>query len=275
MNSLWQKYLNYVISYKKSIYILSKLNMTHYQQEEFCKQFKKEFFDNEKISVLELGSYNVNGTIRDIFNNTNNYVGLDVTGGPGVDIAYNGKDISINENFDLCISCECFEHNPYYLENFLKMIELGKKDAVIVFTCATIGRSEHGTHMSDPTSAPGSMEKWNYYKNLTKEHFTKKINLDKLFYKFIFLENKYSKDLYFIGLKSEKYKKNLSNFKNSILSKNTIVVDLDKTLGKNIMSKINFFIEYIMPNIIGDFLTRKIKIILFKFYNFIKQRHQN
>ena len=48
------------------------------------------------------------------------------------------------------------------------------------------------------------------------------------------------------------------------------MVDLDKTLGKNIMSKINFFIEHIMPNTIGDFLTRKIKIVLFKFYNFIK-----
>ena len=236
--------------------------MSHFQQIEFCKLFKNKFFENKKISVLELGSYNVNGSIRTIFDNTNEYIGLDLIEGPGVDIVYDGKHISINQEFDLCISCECFEHNPNYFENFLKMIQLAKKDGVVVFTCATIGRSEHGTTESDMASSPGSMEKWNYYKNLKKNDFTKKVNLSKFFYKFLFFENYISKDLYFIGIKSKQYEKNLSNLRNEILSKNTLVLDLNLNFRQIFERKIKFIIDNILPNIFGDFLTRKIRIKL-------------
>tara|TARA_B100001057_G_C22736499_1_gene905994 strand:- start:144 stop:917 length:774 start_codon:yes stop_codon:yes gene_type:complete len=243
--------------------------MSHYQQIEFCKLFKNEFFESKKISILELGSYDVNGSIRTIFDNTSKYIGLDLIKGPGVDIVYDGKDIPINQEFDLCISCECFEHNPNYFENFLKMIELAKKDGLVVFTCATIGRSEHGTTDSDLKSSPGSMEKWNYYKNLKKSHFTKRINLAKFFYKFLFFENYISKDLYFIGIKSKQYERNLLNFRNKILSKNTLVLDLNLTLRQIIIKKIKFLIDKILPSIIGDFLTRKIRIKLLKIYKYI------
>lgn len=234
--------------------------MSHYQQVEFCKLFKNEFFESKKISILELGSYDVNGSIRTIFDNTSKYVGLDLIKGPGVDIVYDGKNIPINQEFDLCISCECFEHNPNYFENFIKMIELAKKDGLVVFTCASIGRREHGTTDSNFRSSPGSMKKWNYYKNLKKSHFTKRINLEKLFYKFLFFENYVSKDLYFIGIKSKKYEKNLLNFRSKIIRKNTLVLDLNLTLREIIARKTRFFFKNILPSIIGDFLTRKIRI---------------
>tara|TARA_B100000989_G_C19453912_1_gene433071 strand:- start:167 stop:901 length:735 start_codon:yes stop_codon:yes gene_type:complete len=234
--------------------------MSHYQQVEFCKLFKNEFFESKKISILELGSYDVNGSIRTIFDNTSKYVGLDLIKGPGVDIVYDGKNIPINQEFDLCISCECFEHNPNYFENFIKMIELAKQDGLVVFTCASIGRREHGTTDSNFRSSPGSMKKWNYYKNLKKSHFTKRINLEKLFYKFLFFENYVSKDLYFIGIKSKKYEKNLLNFRSKIIRKNTLVLDLNLTLREIIARKTRFFFKNILPSIIGDFLTRKIRI---------------
>ena len=243
--------------------------MSHYQQIEFCKLVKVNFFENKKISVLELGSYNVNGSIRTIFDNTTEYIGLDLIKGPGVDVVYDGKHMPINQEFDLCISCECFEHNPNYLENFLKMIQLAKKDGVVVFTCASIGRSEHGTTETDMTSSPGSMEKWNYYKNLKKTDFTKKINLSKFFYKFLFFENYISKDLYFIGIKSKQHEKNLSNFRNEILSKNTLVFDLNLNFSDVFERKMKFIIDNILPNIFGDFLTRKIRIKLLKIYKYV------
>ncbi len=234
--------------------------MSHYQQVEFCKLFKNEFFESKKISILELGSYDVNGSIRTIFDNTSKYVGLDLIKGPGVDIVYDGKNIPINQEFDLCISCECFEHNPNYFENFIKMIELAKQDGLVVFTCASIGRREHGTTDSNFGKSPGSMKKWNYYKNLKKSHFTKRINLEKLFYKFVFFENYVSKDLYFIGIKGKKYEKNLLNFRSKIIRKNTLVLDLNLTLREIIARKTRFFFKNILPSIIGDFLTRKIRI---------------
>ena len=49
-------------------------------------------------------------------------------------------------------------------QNNLKMIDLAKDDGIVVFTCASVGRDEHGTEESNISSSPGSMKKWNYYK---------------------------------------------------------------------------------------------------------------
>ena len=129
-----------------------------------------------------------------------------------MDIVYDGLNLDIQDKFDLSISCECFEHNPYYLENFKKMIEQTKNDGVVVFTCASIFRKEHGTTRTTPADSPGSMEKWDYYKNLFKKDFEKKIDMTKIFYKHKFYYNLFSYDLFFIGIKSENYSENFKIF---------------------------------------------------------------
>jgi len=185
--------------------------MSHTQQQDFCKLVDKNFFREKKISILEIGSYNVNGTIRDIFINQK-YLGIDVKKGPCVDIVYDGLNLDIEDKFDLSISCECFEHNPYYLENFKKMIELTKNDGVVVFTCASLFRKEHGTTRTTSGDSPGSMEKWDYYKNLFKKHFTKKMDMNKIFYKYQFYYNLFSDDLYFIGIKNHNHLESFKSF---------------------------------------------------------------
>jgi SAM-dependent methyltransferase len=185
--------------------------MSHAQQQYFCKLVEKNFFERKKISILEIGSYNVNGTIRDIFVNQK-YIGVDVKKGPCVDIVYDGQNLDIKDKFDLSISCECFEHNPFYLENFKKMIELTKNDGVVVFTCASLFRKEHGTTRTTSADSPGSMEKWDYYKNLFKKDFEKKIDMNKTFYKYQFYYNLFSDDLYFIGIKNDNHLESFKSF---------------------------------------------------------------
>jgi SAM-dependent methyltransferase len=243
--------------------------MAHFQQIEFCKSIKEFFFYNSKISVLELGSYNVNGTLRDIFTNTSEYLGLDIAHGPCVDHVYDGKVIDIeNKDFDLCISCECFEHNPYYIENLLQMIRLNKNDGVVVFTCATIGRTEHGTAESETpsnSSSPPSMVKWNYYKNLKKKDFTKKINFGDLFLKHKFYLNSVTRDLYFVGIKDRNHLNNFINFNNQIIHRNTNVSFINPTFSEIKFSLIHYLFNNVLPYIIGDYLTRKLRIFLKKF----------
>jgi SAM-dependent methyltransferase len=189
--------------------------MSHAQQQYFCKLVEKNFFERKKISILEIGSYNVNGTIRDIFVNQK-YIGVDVKKGPCVDIVYDGQNLDIKDKFDLSISCECFEHNPFYLENFKKMIELTKNDGVVVFTCASLFRKEHGTTRTTSADSPGSMEKWDYYKNLFKKDFEKKIDMNKTFYKYQFYYNLFSDDLYFIGIKNDNHLENFKSFNHDV-----------------------------------------------------------
>ena len=208
--------------------------MSHTQQQDFCKLVEKSFFREKKILILEIGSYNVNGTIRDIFVNQR-HIGVDVKKGPCVDIVYDGLNLDIQDKFDLSISCECFEHNPYYLENFKTMIELTKDNGVVVFTCASIFRKEHGTTRTTSADSPGSMEKWDYYKNLFKKDFEKKINMNKIFYKYQFYYNFFSDDLYFIGIKNHNHSESFKSFNYDIISR------FQKEISQHLISFYLFF----------------------------------
>jgi len=72
----------------------------------------------------------------------------------------------------------------------------------VIFTCATQGRLEHGTQRTSPAESPGSQDiGWNYYKNLQAKDFTKQFPIGELFSQHLFVTNRRSKDLYFIGSK--------------------------------------------------------------------------
>ena len=125
--------------------------MAHREQMSFVESVKRKFPDNFVSSkVLEVGSYNVNGSVRQFFDNCV-YVGLDVFPGNCVDVVCSGHLYGASDNtFDCCISCECFEHNPFWKETFLNMFRMLKSGGILIFTCATTGRPEHGTKRTSP-----------------------------------------------------------------------------------------------------------------------------
>lgn len=177
--------------------------MAHPQQREFILKVKKQFpnfFENKKI--LEIGSLNINGTVRDFFEQCD-YIGVDVAEGPGVDIVCQGQDYNEDdESYDVTCSAECFEHNPYWQETFENMIRLCKNGGLVFFTCATEGRPEHGTTRTDPESSPLTISiGWDYYKNLTEKDFVEKINFEKYFSAYEFSIGYENFDLYFWGIK--------------------------------------------------------------------------
>ena len=66
--------------------------MSHHQQLSFINFVKNKFpdyFDNKK--VLEVGSLNINGSVRQFFTNCD-YIGLDVGEGKDVDIVCQGQE---------------------------------------------------------------------------------------------------------------------------------------------------------------------------------------
>lgn len=153
--------------------------------------------------ILEIGSYDVNGVVRSLFGECKSYVGVDLTDGPGVDIIASGHEVGYDdESFDLTISCECFEHNPYWLETFENMVRMTKPGGLTVFTCASRGRLEHGTIRTDDGMSPGTMAVGiNYYRNLRQRDFTRNLNLEKMFIDHRFFYMSYARDLYFAGVK--------------------------------------------------------------------------
>lgn len=177
--------------------------MSHPQQINYIKSLKEKFksnFINSK--VLEIGSLDINGSIRPFFENCQ-YIGIDVGEGPGVDIVCEGQDYNVDDcSFDTVISCECFEHNPHWKETFNNMIRICKKNGVIIFTCATDGRPEHGTTRTKPKDCPLTIARgWDYYKNLVETDFSSNFCLDDIFLQYEFSNNLESFDLYFWGIK--------------------------------------------------------------------------
>lgn len=176
--------------------------MAHKEQTDYIASLKAKFpltFSGGR--TLEVGSLNINGTVRNAFH-SDEYVGVDVGAGSGVDVVIGGHEYDNKTPFDCCISCECFEHNPFWKETFLNMIRLCKSGGIVVFTCATVGRPEHGTERSTPHDSPLTIAKgWSYYLNLTEEDFSF-VDFDSIFVDYEFSINPQSCDLYFYGVKA-------------------------------------------------------------------------
>jgi len=157
-----------------------------------------EFFSG--VSVFEIGSADINGSVRTYFQSTD-YVGVDLIPGPGVDVVGQGEDVRLNREFDVAISTECLEHNPKYRETFENMVRHVRPGGMVLFTCASTGRPEHGTERSDSGDSPGTIARgWNYYKNLEPEDLSG-FPFESVFEGFQFYANRISCDLYFVGLK--------------------------------------------------------------------------
>ncbi len=149
--------------------------MAHFQQLQFVREVKAglpSFFSNKK--VLEIGSWDVNGSVRSNFSNCD-YIGVDIAEGTGVDLVSKGEDLTLADNeFDVVISCECFEHNFEWVKTFNNMIRMLKPDGLCVVTCATLGRSEHGTKRTNADASLTALNNFpHYYCNLSIMDFKK------------------------------------------------------------------------------------------------------
>lgn len=173
--------------------------MAHIQQRDFFNSVKKIFPKYFKdVSVLEVGSLNINGTVRDFYKSYK-YIGIDLSEGEGVDLVMSGESIDFPDNsFDVAVSAECFEHNPYWIETFANMHRVASQ--FVLFTCASDGRPEHGTTRTTPDDSPFTLQ-WDYYKNLNENDFNTNFKLDEMFSKYKFSYNNQSCDLYFWGVK--------------------------------------------------------------------------
>lgn len=152
--------------------------------------------------VLEIGSYDVNGSVRQLFAGCRDYVGVDLTPGPGVDrVGYGHEVADADESYDVVISGECFEHDPMWRQTFTNMVRLTRPGGLVAFTCASRGRPEHGTTRSDTSLSPGTQAVGlDYYRNLTEDDFAD-LPLGDWFsdWRFWYLPTNF--DLYFAGVR--------------------------------------------------------------------------
>ena len=204
--------------------------MAHFQQLHFVEQLARHMAERwDDRRVVEIGAADVNGSIRPFFAGAH-YTGVDLAPGPGVDLVGDGHDVAIEtDSVDLAISCECFEHNPKWRETFQNMHRMTRPGGIVVVTCASRGRLEHGTTRTRPQESPGTVAVgWDYYRNLNRADFERDFDLPSMFETFAFYRNDVSKDLYFAGRKrgvaAAPLRLDLGRFGGELAAANTLVL---------------------------------------------------
>lgn len=87
-------------------------------------------------TVVEVGSYDVNGSVRRLFSGTQ-YVGIDVRPGRGVDVVANGAEWQPPEPVDVVVSTSTLEHTPQAMRIVANMAAMLKPGGTCIITCAT------------------------------------------------------------------------------------------------------------------------------------------
>jgi SAM-dependent methyltransferase len=178
--------------------------VAHEEQINFCKKVKNsfpEYFKN--VNVLDVGSLDINGSNRYLFEDYE-YTGIDVGEGKNVDVVCRGHEFKSSILFDTIISTEVFEHDVHYVKTIKNIISLLKPNGLFLFTCASIGRPEHGTFRTTIQDNPlAHGEFGEYYKNLEESDIRKIVNIEKIFAEFTFEYQDPPCDLYFYGIKKK------------------------------------------------------------------------
>jgi len=108
--------------------------------------YGKKFFDTylknvENLTIVDIGSEDVNGSLRSIAPSNNTYVGVDFAKAKGVDIVITDP-YSLpfnNETVDVVVSSSCFEHSEFFWLVFNEMLRILKPSGLIYMNVPSNG----------------------------------------------------------------------------------------------------------------------------------------
>lgn len=100
-------------------------------------------------SIIEIGSYNVNGSLRPYIESLSpsEYIGVDVLDGPGVDMVCRAENLMDHfpaDRFDIVLSTEMIEHVKDWRKVLSNIKRLCKPNGIIMITTRSLGFRYHG-----------------------------------------------------------------------------------------------------------------------------------
>lgn len=105
-------------------------------------QFVARHASGEPIDVVEIGSLDINGTVRHLFPYAD-WHGIDVVAGPGVDEVADGATWQPAGLVDLVVCCEVLEHTSSWREIVANAARMVRSGGRVILTAAGPGRAPH------------------------------------------------------------------------------------------------------------------------------------
>jgi SAM-dependent methyltransferase len=99
------------------------------------------------LRVLEVGSRDVNGSVRPLFHGVASYTGVDFIEGPGVDLVLDAHRLTSAfppDSFDVVVSTEMLEHDSEFWTSMAMMGEVLKPGGLLLITARGNGFWIHG-----------------------------------------------------------------------------------------------------------------------------------
>jgi O-antigen biosynthesis protein len=121
---------------------------------EIGQNFFETYLAGRCPRILDVGSQDVNGTLRDCAPPGSQYIGVDIAAGAGVDVVLdNPYSFPFQDNhFDATIASSCFEHDQMFWLTFLEMVRVTKPAGYIYLNAPS-----NGFYHSHP------LDNWRFY----------------------------------------------------------------------------------------------------------------
>lgn len=131
--------------------------LDHQKLQAWKKKYPKSF---KKAKVLELGSLNINGSVREHFEDCE-FVGIDWREGEDVDIVCFAHETLFEKNyFDVIISFSMLEHDIFWKDSLAHNLPYLKKDGLIMLNwIGKAGKKHHLECSPDGKFHPNDLKK--------------------------------------------------------------------------------------------------------------------
>ena len=140
---------------------------------EYGKLFLDTYLKENKQSIVELGSQDLNGSLRSAIPEQHSYTGLDFVAGKNVDIILTDPyNFPIEENSaDIAIATSCVEHAEFFWLSFLEMMRILKPSGLLYLNAPS-----NGAFHRHP------MDCWRFYPDSGRalQHWANRNGLDSL-----------------------------------------------------------------------------------------------
>lgn len=105
------------------------------------ENFFRTYVQEGPSSIIEIGSQNVNGSLRSVAPAGVNYVGFDFVSGHGVDVVLDDPySLPLAEaSVDVVVSSSCFEHSEFFWLLFLEIMRVLRPDGLFYLNAPSNG----------------------------------------------------------------------------------------------------------------------------------------